>query len=319
MNKLLLEVKNLHVSFHTGDLDLQVIRGFDMKLNKGEIIGILGESGSGKTVSASSILRLISPEEGNIDQGEIIFNGKDLAIMKEKELKHIRGKKIAFVFQNPSASLNPYKKIGKQIKNILKLHKIHYSKSSILNVLEEVGLEEAESIYFKYPSQLSGGENQRVMIAQCILLKPELIIADEPTSAIDASVQKKVLDLLKSISNKYGMSLIMITHDFDAAKYICDRLYIMYGGLMVEEGTSNELLHSPKHPYTRELIRCAESLSRYDKVLYSLEGTPPSPQEFSNSCPFYNRCNISTEECLKQIPALGTVDKGQVRCIHPLI
>lgn len=318
MKKPLLKVNKLHISFHTVDRHLQVVRGFDMELAKGEIVGILGESGSGKTVSASAILGLISAEEGGIDQGEIIFHDKNLGLMNEKELKLIRGKKIAFVFQNPSASLNPYKKIGKQIKNLLKLHNISYNKTTIIKALEEVGLEDPLSIYHMYPSQLSGGQNQRIMIAQCVLLKPELLIADEPTSSIDASLQKKVLDLLKSISEKYGMSLIMITHDFDAAKYICHRLYVMYGGLMVEEGGTENLLHAPKHPYTRELIRCAQSLSRYDKVLYSLEGAPPSPPEFTDTCPFYNRCTNHTKECLEEIPVLRELNEAQIRCLHPL-
>jgi len=205
----LLSVENLKVSFYTGESGnrknpgegkIQIIRGFDIELDPGEIVGILGESGSGKTVSSSMILQLIEKDEGTIDSGTINFKGTDLVLADEKTLQKIRGKKIAYVFQDPSLALNPYKKIGRQLTDVLKIHQLPCSRQLIVEALEEAGISEAETVYEMYPFQLSGGQNQRIMICQSILCQPELLIADEPTSAIDASLRKKILDLLIKIN-----------------------------------------------------------------------------------------------------------------------
>ncbi|MCK5758191.1 MAG: ABC transporter ATP-binding protein, partial [Clostridiales bacterium] len=285
MNKNLLEIKNMKVSLYNGDKSLKIIRGFNLTLNSGEIVGVLGESGSGKTVSSSMIARIYSPLEGKIDNGSIFFKGVDLANLNEVEMNKIRGKQISYIFQNPSNALNPYKKVGKQLEDLMKTHDLEYSKSLILNVMEEVGLTGVEIVYDMFPFQLSGGQNQRIMICQSILCKPDLLIADEPTSSIDAMLRKKILDLLIKINKKYNMAIIFITHDFDVAKYLCDRLLIMYGGLVVEEGKIENIFANPMHPYTEELIKCASSLDTKEEYLYSLEGSPPIPAEFKDECP----------------------------------
>lgn len=315
MGNKLIEVRDLKVSFYHEKGSIQVVRGFDTELNKGEIVGILGESGSGKTVSSSSIIRLIDDAVGTVDSGEVIFDGKDLLKIPQKELKKIRGNKISYIFQNSSAALNPYKTIGKQLGEVLKTHKLNNTKEYVLNKLSEVGIDEAERIYNSYPFQLSGGQNQRIMIAQCILCDPELLIADEPTSSIDASLQKTVLDLIRDISRKNDMSVIIITHDFGVAKYLCDRLMVMYGGLVVEEGTIEQIFNAPFHPYTKELIKCANSLAQDEDVMYYIEGTPPTPYQFKDECPFYSRCKLREPACTEGIPEFRKIDDRKVRCI----
>ncbi len=316
MNNKLLEVTDLKVSFYHETGKVQVVRGFDMSLDNGEIIGILGESGSGKTVSATAILKLEEDDVSCIDSGTVIFKGLSLLDLPETELRTIRGNRISYIFQNASSALNPYKSIGKQLSEVLKNHKLRYSKEIVLSTLSEVGIEDVEMVYDMYPFQLSGGQNQRIMTAQCIISKPDLLIADEPTSSIDASLRKIVLDLLKEINRKTNMSVIIITHDFDVAKYLCNRLIIMYGGLVVEEGTIDEIFKDPFHPYTKELIVCASSLTRGDDIVYTLEGFPPTPFEFGNECPFANRCKVRLPECTSGIPRTLEIGKRKVRCIR---
>jgi oligopeptide/dipeptide ABC transporter ATP-binding protein len=250
-----------------------------------------------------------------VDSGQAVFRGRDLLKLSEKELKSIRGREISYIFQNSSAALSPYKKIGKQLEEVLKTHGLPQSKEHILKTLEEVGLEDGERIYDMYPFQLSGGQNQRIMIAQCIICSPNLLIADEPTSSIDASLQKTILDLLRDIATRNRMSVIIITHDFGVARYLCDRLMVMYGGLVLEEGTIDDILSSPLHPYTKELIRCAQSLARDDNTMYTIEGSPPTPDQFREECPFYSRCKLREDACLDGIPERIHVDGRKVRCI----
>jgi len=316
MEDKLLDVRDLKVSFYSDKGSVQVVRGFDISMKKGEIVGILGESGSGKTVSSSSIIKLLDESLGRIDSGEAIFKGRDLLKLSEKDLKRIRGDEISYIFQNSSAALSPYKRIGKQLGEVLKTHGRVVSKEHILRTLEEVGLEDGERIYHMYPFQLSGGQNQRIMIAQCILCDPELLIADEPTSSIDASLQKTILELLKDISMRNKMSVIIITHDFGVARYLCDRLMVMYGGLVLEEGTIEEMLNSPLHPYTQELIRCARSLAEDDETMYTIEGAPPTPYQFRDECPFYSRCSLREGACREGIPQKIDLGGRRVRCIR---
>lgn len=316
MDDTILEINDLKVSFINNNKQIQVVRGFDLSMERRDIVGIVGESGSGKTVSASSILRLIDEETGTIDTGSIIYEGEDLIKYSEKQMNNIRGKSISYVFQNPSTALNPYKRIGKQLKSILNVHRLPSFKEDIIKVLEDVGIKNADQVYDMYPYQLSGGINQRVMIGQCVLCKPKLLIADEPTSAIDASIQKKILALLKDINTKYETSIILITHDFDVARYICDRIVIMYGGLVVEEGLVDDVFNHPLHPYTSELIACAKALDGATSKLYTLDGSPPTVLEFSDQCPFYIRCQYKTAACLEGIPETIITNSRKVRCIR---
>ncbi len=310
----MLKINHLEVSLENGKNPVKTIRGFDLVLEKGEIVGVIGESGSGKTVASRMIAGLFEKDESSLDAGNIIFKGKDLSELDEKEMNRIRGREISYVFQNPAMSLNPYKKIGKQLRDFLDTHSIEYSKDSILKTLREVGINRPETVLEMYPFQLSGGQNQRIMICQAILGKPDLLIADEPTTAIDAMLRKKVLDLLIDINKKYGMAIILITHDFDVAKYICGKLVIMYGGLVVEQGPLKRLLENPMHPYTDELIKCASSLDSRESRLYSLEGSPLAPSHFKNECPFYGRCKYRQASCADRIPDVIEISGGSTRC-----
>jgi peptide/nickel transport system ATP-binding protein len=310
----LLKINNLEVSFKKGKNPVKIIRGFDLLLEKGEIVGVIGESGSGKTVSSRMIAGLFEKDESSLDAGNIIFKGKNLSELDEKEMNRIRGREISYVFQNPAMSLNPYKKIGKQLEDFLDTHSIEYSKDSILKTLGEVGISRPETVMEMYPFQLSGGQNQRIMICQAILGKPDLLIADEPTTAIDAMLRKKVLDILIDINKKYGMAILLITHNFDVAKYICDKLVIMYGGLVVEQGPLKRLLENPMHPYTDELIKCASSLDSRESRLYSLEGSPLAPSYFKDECPFYERCKYREASCTDRIPDVIEISGGSTRC-----
>ena len=313
----LLKINDLRISFPIGKEKIQVVRGIDLEIKKGEIVGILGESGSGKTVSSTSILGLLKGEEGIIDSGEILFNGQDLLKLSEKDLCKIRGKEIAYIFQDPVGSLNPYKKVGKQLEEAVNTHGLRFSKTNLLEIMADTGVDNPELIYNMYPFQLSGGQCQRVVIAMALSCQPRLVIADEPTSAIDASLRKKVLTLLKSINEKYGTSIIIITHDFDVARFLCHKVTIMYGGLVMEVGGIHEVLKDPRHPYTMELLRCVNSLNNREESLYSLEGRPPNPYEFREECPFYARCKKKSEKCQEGIPKMSESEQGRkIRCVH---
>lgn len=313
MNSLL-KISNLEVSLGTKYNPVKIIRGFDLYLEKGEIVGVLGESGSGKTVSSRMIAGLFEKDESSMDSGEILFKGKNLSTLGEKEMNLIRGREIAYVFQDPAMSLNPYKKVGKQLRDFLESHGIEHDETLLINTLNEVGINRPETVLEMFPFQLSGGQNQRIMICQAILGKPDLLIADEPTSSIDAMLRKRILDLLKVINERYGMAIILITHDFDVAKYICDKLAIMYGGLLVEFGPMDRILGNPMHPYTDELIKCASSLDSGDRKLYSLDGSPLVPSDFKDECPFYERCKYRQDSCLDGIPGMMEIPGGGTRC-----
>jgi len=211
-------------------------------------------------------------------------------------------------------SLNPYKKIGRQLEDFLKTHDMEFNREKIIESLEVVGINRPETVLEMFPFQLSGGQNQRIMICQSILTSPDLLIADEPTSSIDAMLRKKILSLLKDINRKYKMAIILITHDFDVAKYLCSKLVIMYGGLVVEKGPMERILERPMHPYTDELIKCASSLDSGESKLYSLEGSPLVPSDFKDECPFYARCRYRKDSCRKGIPEMIEIPGGGTRC-----
>ncbi len=311
----ILKISNLMVSFSNGDKFVKILRGVDMQLNKGEILGILGESGSGKTVTASSTLRLINDGSFRIDSGSILFHDIEITKLKEKEMRDIRGKKISYIFQDAMAALNPYKRVGMQIKEVLKVHGESFTKERIINAMKQAGIENAEVVYNMFPAQLSGGLCQRVCITMSAICTPEIIIADEPTTAIDASLQKKVLELLIDINQKSNSSIIVITHDFDVVKYMCHKVIVMYGGLVMEEGTTKQVLENPLHPYTKALLRCMESLNDNDEKLYSLPGRAPSPAEFKDQCPFYERCVYKNDKCITTLPEMITLKNRKIRCV----
>lgn len=314
----LLEIRNLKVSFRTPGGMLQVVRGFDIDVDEAAVIGIVGESGSGKTVSVRSVMGLFDPGMSQISADRMIFDGTDLLAADEGELRSIRGRRISYVFQDPGRSLNPNLTVGHQIEMTLNCHGFEDAGDRAVQALESAGLLRPGEIYRRLPSQLSGGQCQRVMIAQAVALEPDLIIADEPTSSVDAGLQQTILDLFNGLNRKTGTAVIIVSHDFDVVRRACRDVIVMYGGLVMESGAIENVLVKPKHPYSRELIRCTESLAGMESPLYSLPGRPPTPGEFSNSCPFRARCTESVPECGRMIPDYADGPGSSVRCFNPL-
>ncbi|HWJ03816.1 MAG TPA: ABC transporter ATP-binding protein [Verrucomicrobiae bacterium] len=311
---MLLQIEKLQVEFPFKNGNLRVVRGVDLSVKQGEIVAVLGESGSGKTVSCTSVLGLA--KDVRRYSGRIVYQGKDLLALGETQLQAIRGKEISYVFQDPVGSLNPYLKIGKQIMETRKVHHLECSKELVLKALADVGIDSPEVVYDMYPWQLSGGQCQRIAIAMAVACGPKLLIADEPVSAIDASLQRRILALLQDINQRYGTSIIIITHDFAVARCLGHRVVVMYGGLIVEEGPMEEVVRTPQHPYTIELVKCLKSLASRDEHLYSLEGRAPTPSEYQECCPFADRCSQKKEECITSLPFLReTSGQRSVRCV----
>lgn len=314
MQEHLIEIKDLKIAFRQSGSAVQVVRGVDLSLKQGEIVGILGESGCGKTVTATSLLRM-EDEAAIYDSGQIFFKGQELTDIPETEYQKIRGNQIAYVFQNASIALNPYKKIGKQLMGVLKRHGLPQSKEKILNTLSSVGISDADTVYDMYPFQLSGGQNQRIMIAQGIVCGPNLLIADEPTSSVDVALRKVILDLLYEINRQMGMTILLITHDFEVVNYICNRVVVMYGGLVMEEGSMADVMKNPLHPYTKALTKCAQSIHESGAEIFTLAGAPPTPLEFKAECPFASRCDYKIDACMQAIPEMLTFENRKVRCV----
>ena len=278
MMEKILEVKDLNISFHTFSGEVQAIRGVDFDLYKGETLAIVGESGSGKSVTTKSIMRLLPPGNSEIKRGEILFEGKNLAKLSEKEMQKVRGKDISMIFQDPMTSLNPTMKIGKQIMEpILKHHKISKKDAKLraMELLELVGIPEVEERFNQYPHQFSGGMRQRVVIAIALACDPKILIADEPTTALDVTIQAQILELMKDLQQKIDTSIIFITHDLGVVANVADRVAVMYGGKIVEVGTVDEIFYNPQHPYTWGLISSMPDLDSRGKDLYVIPGTPP--------------------------------------------
>ncbi|WP_040373202.1 ABC transporter ATP-binding protein [Peribacillus psychrosaccharolyticus] len=275
----ILEVKDLTISFHTFSGEVQAIRGVDFELKKGETLAIVGESSSGKSVTTKSIMRLLPPGNSEIKRGEILFNGKDLAKLSDKSMQKIRGKEISMIFQDPMTSLNPTMKIGKQIMEPIIKHQNMSkaeAKERAMDLLRLVGIPNAEERFGQYPHQFSGGMRQRVVIAIALACNPKVLIADEPTTALDVTIQAQILELMKDLQKKIDTSIIFITHDLGVVANVADRVAVMYGGKIVEIGTVDEIFYNPKHPYTWGLISSMPSLDSKDDELYAIPGTPPN-------------------------------------------
>jgi len=313
-----LDIIDLRLSLPVGQTYIEILHGVDLQVQKGRILGILGESGSGKTVTMTAATGLLEQGYCQIHTGQALFKGENLLSQNDKSLAKIRGKQIGFVFQNAIDSMNPYKKIKKQLDEVFKLHGLKPDKNQIQTALESVGIHDPKSVLNMYPSQLSGGMAQRVMIAMASLLSPDLIIADEPTSAIDASLRKMILDLFIQVKEKNDISIAMITHDFDVVAYACDDVAVMYSGLIMEKGPKEDIMKGPRHPYTAGLIQCARSLGQGDVNLFELPGHPPSPQEYDALCPFRARCTRRLKVCDESLPQSETFGKQTIRCHNPV-
>jgi oligopeptide transport system ATP-binding protein len=307
----LLEVKNLKTQFFTQDGVVHAVNGISYTVDKSETVAIVGESGSGKSVGVMSLIRLIPQPPGKIVDGEVWFDGQDLIKLSEDELREIRGNRIAMIFQDPMTSLNPVLTIGRQITEALELH-LHMNKEQArlraVQLLEMVGIPGAESRLDDYPHQFSGGMRQRVMIAMGLSCDPQLLIADEPTTALDVTIQAQIVDLVRRLQEELGMAIIWITHDLGVVAGLAQRVLVMYAGFIVEESDVNGIYAQPRHPYTLGLLR---SIPRLDlgrqKRLVPIEGLPPDLLEPPNHCPFAPRCQFVFEKCWQENPPLMEV------------
>ncbi len=313
----ILEVRNLKTHFISNKGTAKAVDGVDFTLKKGETLGIVGESGCGKSMTSLSILRLIPSPPGKIVAGEILLNGKDIVKMSNSELRKIRGKQISMIFQEPMTSLNPVLKVGDQISETLRLHqglskKAAYAKS--VEMLELVGIPSPEKIVKQEPFQLSGGMRQRVMIAMALACAPEVLIADEPTTALDVTIQAQILELMKDLQKKMGMGIIFITHDLGVVAEVCDNVAVMYAGQIVEQREVSALFEAPLHPYTQGLMNSLPKIYEETDELQTIEGTVPSPYEYPSGCRFMDRCPHARNICKQQAPELLDVGDAKVRC-----
>jgi len=305
-NETILEVRNLKTWFSTDDGIVKAVDDVSFSLAKGETLGIVGESGCGKSVTSLSVMRLIPSPPGRIMAGDILLDGASVLAMDKRELRELRGGRISMIFQDPMTCLNPFLRISTQLVETLQLHQglgKREAKTKAVEMLRTVGIPKPERRLDVYPHQFSGGMRQRVMIAMALSCNPEVLIADEPTTALDVTIQAQILEIIKELSRKLGTAVILITHDLGVVSGMCDRICVMYAGRVVERGTTDVIFGDPKHPYTRGLIR---SVPRLDRVtgerLYSIQGMPPSLIDMPECCPFHPRCEHAMDACRTQYP-----------------
>jgi len=303
----LLDVQQLRTSFHTRHGVTRAVDGVSFSVEKGETLGIVGESGSGKSVTCQTLLGLLPQPPGRVEGGRALFDGTDLLAAPPDVLRAIRGKRIAMVFQDPMTSLNPYLRISDQLIEPLLIHE-KTTRAAALDrgraMLEAVGINDAAARLHRYPHEFSGGMRQRVMIAMALINRPELLIADEPTTALDVTVQAQILELLKKLQRELGMAIIFITHDLGVVSGLCDRVQVMYAGRIVESAPTRTLFASPSHPYTRALQRSIPALQPKGTVLYTIPGQPPDLSRPAPGCAFAPRCEFATAACQTTVPAL---------------
>jgi len=312
MDKIL-EVKDLEFSFKTYGGVVKSVRGVSFDVNEGEIVGIVGESGCGKSVTAQCLVKLNPEPPGFFEGGSINYKGQEIITMSEKEMRNIRGIEIGFIFQDPMTSLNPTMKIGKQIEELFVQRKTFNKqqlKEKAINILKLVGISDAERRYNQYPHELSGGMKQRIMIAIALVGNPSVIIADEPTTSLDVTIEAQILDLLKELQKKLNTSVILITHDLGVIAKMCDRVLVMYGGKVVERGNANEIFYDTRHPYTSGLLSSIAGLeTNKDKELQPIEGTPPDLFAPPVGCPFAARCEYAMQICYEAMPPEYVITK----------
>ena len=305
----LLEVRGLHTEFRTGAGRVPAVDGISFAVEQGETVAIVGESGSGKSVSALSILRLVADPPGRITAGEILFDGRDLLSLSATEMRQIRGRDIGMVFQEPMTSLNPVLTIGRQITEVLEAHQganRAAAEKRALELLELVGIADGPRRLRQYPHQLSGGMRQRVMIAVALACSPKLIIADEPTTALDVTIQAQILELMKSLTLRFNVALIVITHNLGVVARYAHRVNVMYAGRIVESGPADAIYHDPRHPYTIALLKSVPRLDQPRRArLDPVEGQPPDLTRLDGGCAFRPRCRFAVEQCAQSIPPLA--------------
>jgi oligopeptide transport system ATP-binding protein len=312
---LLLDVNNLVTRFYTDDGTVHAVNGISYDLGEGETLGVVGESGCGKTVHALSIMRLIPSPPGKIEEGEVIFGGRDLLKISDREMRHVRGADIAMVFQDPMTSLNPVHTVGFQIMEALKLHQGMGEKAArnrAAELLDLVGIPDADQRLDDYPHQFSGGMRQRAMIAMALSCNPQLLIADEPTTALDVTIQAQIIELVKRLQQRLGMAVMWITHDLGVVAGMAETVNVMYAGYIVERGPVKMIYGEPRHPYTIGLLA---SLPRLDEApgteLASVPGLPPDLLELPPGCPFAERCTYAEDQCVEATPPLEETDREE--------
>lgn len=318
MSETILKVEDLKTSFMTSSGEVQAVRGVSFEVHKGEILGIVGESGSGKSVTSMSILRLLA-DTARIKNGKIEFEGTDLTKVSDKQMREIRGQKIAMVFQDPMSSLNPLIPVGKQVAEMIHVHHPEMKRDELqaatLELFREVRIPEAEKRLKSYPHEFSGGMRQRVMIAMALANHPDLLIADEPTTALDVTIQHQILKQMRSLQEEYGTSIIFITHDLGVVAELCDRVVVLYGGLVMEEAEINDLFENPLHPYTMGLLASIPGLTKdKSECLQSIPGSPPDMTKPPKGCPFASRCQFARNICAAECPPFVQVGSRQARC-----
>ncbi len=318
MAEPLLKVRNLKTYFISKEAQVKAVDGVDFDVAPGKVLGIVGESGSGKSMTSLSLMRLVPGPQGRIVEGEVTFEGTDLLKLTERQMSDVRGNRMGMIFQEPMTALNPVLKIGEQIGEVLIRHrrvsKAEAKKQSI-GLLRSVGFPRAEQIVDEYPHQLSGGMRQRAMIAMAMACQPKLLIADEPTTALDVTIQAQVLDLMRSLKNKNGTAIILITHDLGVIAEMADDVVVMYGGQVVESATADAVFDDPLHPYTTALMESIPVIDQDRERLASIPGTVPSAANFPSGCRFAPRCAMAQESCHQRMPELRELKPGHyVRC-----
>ena len=304
MSEKLLSVQDLHTSFFTEAGEVQAVNGVSFDLDPGEILGIVGESGSGKSVTAYSIMQILA-DTGKITGGRILYKGQDLSAWSEKQMQSFRGKNCSIIFQDPMTSLNPVFTIGSQLKEAVVLHTTRRgaeADSRVKELLELVGINEPEKRMKQYPFELSGGMRQRVMIAMSLACEPDILIADEPTTALDVTIQAQILELIQDLQKKMGMAVILVTHDLGVIADMCDNIVVMYGGRICERGTAREIFYHPRHEYTKGLLRSIPSTGNMKQKLVPIAGTPINMLNLPKGCAFCPRCDAAMKICLSQVP-----------------
>lgn len=319
MTTRLLEVEGLKTEFRRDGGSVMAVSGISFHINKGEVLGLVGESGCGKSVTSLSIMRLLKDTPGRIAGGAVRFEGTDLTQIQEKEMRRFRGNELAMIFQEPMTSLNPVLRIGRQLEEPIMLH-LGYSRKRArehaIHTLKLVGIPRAEDVADEYPHQLSGGMRQRVMIAMAMSCSPKLLIADEPTTALDVTIQAQILDLMKRLKEEQEMGMLLITHDLGVVAEMCDRVVVMYAGRVVEEASVQELFANPQHPYTKGLIQSVPKLRQKVRRLESIQGNVPDLSAMPPGCKFMPRCAYAMEQCLQEpelLPVQGEADRKS-RC-----
>ena len=304
MSENILSVQNLHTSFHTDKGEVKAVNGVTFNLEKGKILGIVGESGSGKSVTAYSIMRILE-KNGRITEGKILYKGQDIAEFSEKQMREFRGKCCSIIFQDPMTSLNPVFTVGNQLREAIELHTDRKGKEAearAIEMLTLVGVNEPEKRVKQYPYELSGGMRQRVMIAMALACEPDILIADEPTTALDVTIQAQILELMQSLQKKLGMAIIMVTHDLGVIADMCDEIIVMYGGRVCERGTAEDIFYRPHHEYTKGLLRSIPNVDRIGEKLIPIPGTPINLLNMPKGCAFCPRSEEAMKTCIEEQP-----------------